>query len=44
MKLIKRLSNISIHASRVGGDLCCHYFPLLSIHISIHASRVGGDS
>ena len=37
-----RLTTISIHASRVGGDMRCPY--TLQVHpISIHASRVGGD-
>ena len=34
---------ISIHASRVGGDLTSGYFKYLWF-ISIHASRVGGDA
>ena len=34
---------ISIHASRVGGDLCMLQ-PHTAIAISIHASRVGGDA
>ena len=35
-------SSISIHASRVGGDVCYAAYRLKE-DISIHASRVGGD-
>ena len=38
----KRIDRISIHASRVGGDLPFMRY-IVDLVISIHASRVGGD-
>ena len=34
---------ISIHASRVGGDVSFRWTRFAFVTISIHASRVGGD-
>ena len=41
---IEALKRISIHASRVGGDLNARGVEFISLKISIHASRVGGDA
>ena len=42
-KLYERLSNISIHAAREGGDSLINVF-VSARSISIHAAREGGDN